>query len=74
MAEISEWRRRALRHLLELIVLLELILSVAFLAVSVLRDNTYLRGVGVGLIIAWVTTGVALLYKRMAGTEPRQDM
>ena len=62
---LPEWRRRLLeQHLLTALILLELVLSVIFILIGYLRGNTYFRGVGVGLIIAWVTSGVAYLFKK----------
>lgn len=48
------------------LILLELVLSVAFLLVGYLTGNPYFRGVGVGLVIAWVTSAIAYLYKKKA--------
>ena len=53
-------------HLLPALIALELVLSVVFLAIGYLSGNSYIRGVGVGLVIAWVTTGVAYLVKNYA--------
>ena len=41
------------------LILFELVLSVIFISVGHLTGNMYLRGVGVGLIIAWVTSALA---------------
>ncbi|MCL5102223.1 MAG: hypothetical protein M1544_02615 [Candidatus Marsarchaeota archaeon] len=41
------------------LVLLELILSVVFLAIGYAKANQYFRGVGVGLAIACVTSAIA---------------
>jgi hypothetical protein len=46
------------------LILFELVLSVVFVVVGYLTDNSYIRGVGVGLIIAWVTSAIAYLYKK----------
>lgn len=46
------------------LILFELVLSVIFSLVGHLSSNAYLRGVGVGLIIAWVTSAIAYLYRR----------
>jgi hypothetical protein len=46
------------------LILFELVLSVIFLLVAYLTGNIYFRGVGVGLIIAWVTSAIAYLYKK----------
>jgi hypothetical protein len=40
---------------------LELILSVVFLTVAYLIGSDYIRGVGVGLTIAWVTGALAYI-------------
>ena len=62
---LPEWRRRLLKHhLLTSLIALELVLSVIFLLVGYLTGHAYFRGVGVGLIIAWVTSGVAYLFQR----------
>ena len=47
-----------------MLILLELVLSVIFVVVGYLTDNNYFRGVGIGLIIAWVTSAIAYLYKK----------
>ena len=49
------------------LILFELVLSLIFFSVSYLTGNLYFKGVGVGLLIAWVTSAVAYLYKRRAG-------
>ena len=41
------------------LILFELVLSVIFLLVSYLTGNSYFKGVGVGLIIAWATSALA---------------
>ena len=62
---LPEWRRRLLgQHLLTALILLELVLSVIFILIGYLTGNIYFRGVGVGLIIAWVTSGIAYLLKK----------
>lgn len=50
--------------LLLALVILDLILSVIFIALGYLTGNIYFRGVGVGLLIAWVTGGIAFLTVR----------
>lgn len=54
VARINTWPK-----LLLALVLLELILSVIFFIIGHLTDNAYIRGVGIGLVIAWVTSGLA---------------
>ena len=62
---LPDWRRRLLeRHLLSSLIALEFVLSVIFVLVGYLTGHIYFRGVGIGLIIAWVTSGVAYLFKR----------
>jgi hypothetical protein len=70
MAEIPEWRRRVLRRLDVTLIVFDLVLSVIFLALSFMTGSLYLRGVGIGLVIAWVTGAVAVLFRRMAGVVP----
>ncbi len=46
------------------LVLLELILSAILFAIGHLTNNAYIRGVGVGLVIAWVTSALAYFIVR----------
>lgn len=50
--------------LLLALVAFELILSVIFISLGYRTGNIYLRGVGIGLVIAWVTGGVAYFVAR----------
>ena len=43
------------------LILFELVLSVIFILVGHLIGSIYLRGIGVGLIISWVTSALAYL-------------
>jgi hypothetical protein len=43
---------------------LEFVLSVVFLSLSHFLGNQYFRGVGVGLLIAWVTGALAYFIVR----------
>ncbi len=62
---LPDWRRRLLeRHLLTALIALELVLSAIFLLISYLTGNIYFKGVGIGLVIAWVTSGIAYLFKK----------
>jgi hypothetical protein len=62
---LPEWRRRLLeQHLLTALITLELVLSVIFLLIAYLTGNIYFKGVGIGLVIAWVTSGIAYLFKK----------
>jgi hypothetical protein len=58
------FRDRILRQLDMTLIVFELVLSVIFSLVGHLIDNNYIRGVGVGLIISWVTSALAYLYKK----------
>lgn len=61
---LPEWRKRLLgEQLLIALILLELFLSIIFILIGYLKSNIYFRGVGVGLIIAWVTSAVAYLFR-----------
>jgi hypothetical protein len=46
------------------LILFELVLSVIFILVGYLIGSMYFRGVGVGLLIAWVTSAVAYFVTR----------
>jgi hypothetical protein len=59
-----KWRERLLRQLDTTLILFELILSVIFISIGHITDNNYIRGVGVGLVIYWVTSALAYLYKK----------
>jgi hypothetical protein len=61
---MPEWRRKALKKLDTTLILFELILSVIFILIGHLIGNPYIRGVGVGLVIAWATSAIAYLYKK----------
>jgi hypothetical protein len=51
------------------IVALEFVLSVVFFTVGHLIDNGYIRGVGIGLLIAWATGAIAyFVAKRKVGS------
>jgi len=61
---IEEWRKGVLEHLDTTLILFELVLSAIFILVAYLTGNIYFKGVGVGLIISWVTSAIAYLYKK----------
>jgi hypothetical protein len=61
---MEEWRKKVLGRLDTTLILFELVLSVIFILVGYLTGNIYFRGVGVGLIISWVTSAIAYLYKK----------
>ena len=46
------------------LILFELVLSVIFILVGHLIGSIYLRGIGVGLIISWVTSAIAYFITR----------
>lgn len=58
------WRLGLLRRLDTVLIVFELVLSVIFISVSYLTGNLYFKGVGIGLVIAWVTSAIAYLFKR----------
>ena len=65
MINMEKWRKNILEHHLDTaLILFELVLSVIFILVGYLASNIYFRGVGVGLIIAWVTSAIAYFIKR----------
>jgi hypothetical protein len=51
------------------LIVFELVLSAVFISLGYLTGNIYLGGIGVGLVIAWVTSAVALLVKRRVGAS-----
>ncbi len=46
------------------LVALELVLSVIFISLGYISASSYFRGVGVGLLIAWVTGAIAYFFVR----------
>jgi hypothetical protein len=54
--EYIEWKK-----VLSYLVLLELVVSIAMLLVGHITGNVYFQGVGIGLLIAWVTGGLVYL-------------
>ena len=67
MSDIPDWRRRLLRRLDVTLVVFEVVLSAIFLALALMTGSLYFKGIGIGLVIAWVTSAVAILYRRAAG-------
>jgi len=57
-------RKYILERLDVTLMVFEFALSVIFIPVGYLTGNPYFRGVGVGLVIAWVTSAIAYLYKK----------
>ncbi len=67
MGKISTWRKHLdYSTLILLLVLLQSIVSVIMLLVGYLTANAYFRGVGIGLVIAWVTSVLAYFIVRSA--------
>lgn len=63
---LPEWRKNLLKkHLILVLILFELVLSIIFIVIGYLRDSYYFRGVGIGLVIAYVTSAIAYLFKKM---------
>ena len=65
-------RESALQRLDVTLILFELVLSAIFISVGYLTGNIYFRGVGVGLLIAWVTSALAYFITdyRMKKAKP----
>lgn len=63
---MQEWRKKVLKKLDMALILLEFVLSAVFVLIGYSTGNIYFRGVGVGLIIAWVTSAIAHLYNKYA--------
>lgn len=62
---MKTWRKNILEHhLVETLIILELVLSAIFLSISYLTGNVYFKGVGIGLVIAWATSAIAYLFKK----------
>jgi len=53
------------------LIIFELVLSVLFILVGHLIGSNYLRGIGVGLIIAWVTSALAYFRVKNLKEEGR---
>ena len=52
--------------LLLILILFEFVVNVIMLLAGYLTGNAYFRGVGIGLLIAWVTSAIAYLIVRRA--------
>jgi hypothetical protein len=62
---METWRKNLLEHhLVEALTVFELVLSVIFLVISYITGNVYFKGVGIGLVIAGVTSAIAYLFKK----------
>lgn len=63
---MQEWRKKVLKKSDVALIALEFVLSVIFVLIGYSTGSVYFRGVGVGLIIAWVTSAIAHLYSKHA--------
>ena len=62
---------RARERLDTTLIVFELVLSVIFFTVGHITDNNYVRGVGIGLVIAWVTSALAYFRVKHLKEEER---
>lgn len=70
MGKRNIWRRpRTWKGALLALILLEFIIYIAMFLVGHLINNAYFRGVGVGLLISWVTGGLAYLIMKSRVSE-----
>ena len=62
MSRVTRWRSQlSYATVIQMLALLELILSVIMLSLSYAWGNAYFKGVGIGLTISWVTSALAYL-------------
>lgn len=67
MDKISTWRKNLdYATLILMLILFEFIVSVIMLLVGYLTGNAYFQGVGIGLIISWVTSALAYFIVKKA--------
>ena len=57
----QDWRKR---HWFQALIIFEVVVSVVMLIIGYSTDSGYFRGVGVGLLIAWVTGVIAYAIVR----------
>ena len=58
--EGKTWREKYFRGRLAItLIIFELVLSMIFLSVSYLTGDLYIKGVGIGLLIAWTSSALA---------------
>jgi hypothetical protein len=62
----KDWRRR---YWYQALIILEVVLSIVMFVIGFTTGSAYFRGVGVGLVIAWVTGGLAYLFRMRVATE-----
>lgn len=69
-----EWRIRLLKWLDIVLIIFELVLSAVFILFSYLTDKLYFKGVGIGLLIAGITSIIAYVFKiKVPKNIPRSD-
>jgi hypothetical protein len=51
------------------VTVLEFVVSIIFLVIGHLLGNAYFRGVGIGLVISWVTGALAILITKENKTK-----
>ncbi len=61
----QDWRKR---HWFPALLIFEVVVSVVMLLIGYSTGEGYLRGVGVGLLIAWVTGAIAYAIAGAPGT------
>ena len=57
----QDWRKR---HWFQALIIFEVVVSVVMLILGYMTGSGYFRGVGIGLLIAWVTGAVAYAIVR----------
>ena len=67
MGKVTAWRKDMdYPTLLLALILFQFVVCVIMLLLGHLTGNAYFRGVGIGLLIAWVTSAIADLVIRRA--------
>jgi hypothetical protein len=61
-----KWRIKLLKRLDLTLILFEFVLSIIFISFSYIVENIYFKGIGIGLLIAWVTSAIAYIFKKKA--------
>ena len=62
---------KSFRTLIRTLIVFEAALSIIFLVIGNLIGSAYIRGVGIGLVIAWVTSALAY-WKMGLSTYPTE--
>jgi len=65
-----KWRLWFLKRLDATLMAFDLVLCAAFLSLAYVDGSLYFKGVGVGLLIAGVTSAVAVLYRSKKAPSP----